>query len=179
MPIPTQAEIDLPLLEAILSLGGEARPRDVYPILAKSFPDMTDADMAETLLHGESKWKNRVQWARQDLVSSGELDSPKWGLWRITALGRQRVQGKKGASLAPARARLFCLPRFRWLLRLAPRRRNTESSSIRESGQRTAWRTDALLALTGCGAVTGARHGRRLDRRVGRRRCRGRRDRGA
>ena len=86
MSIPKQALIELPLLQVIKQLGGEARPRDVYPILAKEFPELTAADLAETLSGGANRWTNRVQWARQTLVSNDELDSPSWGVWRLTAL---------------------------------------------------------------------------------------------
>jgi restriction system protein len=90
MAIPKQTEIEVPLLRALIDLGGEARPRAVYPLLEKQF-GLSDADLAETLLHGESKWKNRVQWARQTLVSLGEIEKAGWGVWRVTEAGRRRV----------------------------------------------------------------------------------------
>jgi hypothetical protein len=37
LPFPEQAEIESPLLEALVELGGEARPRDIYPLVAKRF----------------------------------------------------------------------------------------------------------------------------------------------
>jgi restriction system protein len=90
MAIPKQTEIEVPLLRALIELGGKARPRDVYPLLEKQL-GISDADLAERLLHGESKWKNRVQWARQTLVSLGEVERAGWGVWRVTDAGRHRV----------------------------------------------------------------------------------------
>ncbi len=41
MAYPRQAEIEVPLLQTIADLGGAARPRDVYPKVAQSFPQLT------------------------------------------------------------------------------------------------------------------------------------------
>jgi restriction system protein len=38
---PKQREIEVPLLAALEQLGGEARPRDVYPLVTRNFPDLT------------------------------------------------------------------------------------------------------------------------------------------
>jgi restriction system protein len=90
MAIPTQTEIEVPLLRALIELGGQARPREVYPLLEKQL-GLSDADLAEQLLRGGSKWRNRVQWARQSLVSLGEIEQAEWGIWRVTDAGRRRV----------------------------------------------------------------------------------------
>ena len=49
---------------------------------------------------GASKWENDVQWARQRLVSAGELDPSVRGLWKITDSGRARINAAPSRSTA-------------------------------------------------------------------------------
>ena len=95
MPYPKQFEIEVPLLEALAELGGEARPRDVYPMVAKRFPQVTPEELEERLENYPSvrKWSNLVQWVRQRLVEQGQVDGSQRGVWRITAAGRARLSG--------------------------------------------------------------------------------------
>lgn len=89
--LPKQREIEVPLLEALVEMGGEGKAKDIYPLVTKRFPQIRDEDLAETLPSGPNRWTNRIQWARQKLVGKGELDSPGYAIWRITARGRQRL----------------------------------------------------------------------------------------
>jgi len=100
--IPPQSELEIPLLEALVQLGGQAKPRDIYPILTAKFPQLTDEDLAARLKHGEKKWINRVQWARQALIETGDMASPRWGVWAITEQGRKRVKAIKPSLEKPA-----------------------------------------------------------------------------
>jgi restriction system protein len=90
--IPTQIEVEIPLLEALAASGGRARPRDIYPVVTTKFPQLTQEDLTLKLKHGESKWINRIQWTRQALVTSGDMASPERGLWAITEQGRRRLK---------------------------------------------------------------------------------------
>ena len=94
MSLPRERDIELPLLRALVELGGEARPRDVYPLVTKAFPELTEADLAERTEAGAPRWTNRIQWVRQNLTERGEMTSPRWGVWAITEKGRQRLAGK-------------------------------------------------------------------------------------
>lgn len=98
--LPTQSEVELPLLKSLLKLGGQAKPRVVYPVVAAEFPTITPDDLSETVADGHSKWHNRIQWVRQRLVDRGEMESGGWGLWRITAKGKARVAGHPVAPTA-------------------------------------------------------------------------------
>ena len=49
MPFPKQAEIEVPLLQALVELGGEGRPRDIYPLVAKRFPQLMPEEQEERL----------------------------------------------------------------------------------------------------------------------------------
>jgi restriction system protein len=100
--IPTQAEIEIPLLEALVAFGGEAPPKKLYPLVTAKFPQLTEEDLAARLAHGERKWNNRIQWSRQALINAGDMASPRRGMWAITEQGRKRLeQNRKGESDAP------------------------------------------------------------------------------
>lgn len=97
MPYPKQVEIEVPLLEAIAELGGEAKPRDIYPLVARRFPQITPEELEERLENYPStrKWSNLVQWVRQRLVDQNQVDGSQRGVWRITQAGRDRLAGTK------------------------------------------------------------------------------------
>src|SRR4051794_39011276 len=93
--IPIQIEIEVPLLETLEKLGGQARPKEIYPLMTARFPQLTPEDMTERLKHGEKKWHNRIQWTRQSLIEAGQMASPQRGVWAITELGRARLKQDK------------------------------------------------------------------------------------
>lgn len=101
MPFPRQVEIEVPLLQALVELGGEGRPRDIYPLVAKQFPQLTSEEQEERLENYPStrKWSNLVQWIRQRLVDLGQIDGSQRGIWKITAAGRIRLQGEGTSPL--------------------------------------------------------------------------------
>ncbi len=99
--MPQQKDIDLPLLKALVSLGGKAPARDVYKAVEEFFPQLTDADKSEPLPSGGTRWTNRIQWVRQALVDRGELTSAGRGIWAITDRGRDRLT-REAAMVGPA-----------------------------------------------------------------------------
>ena len=101
MPFPRQVEIEVPLLQALVELGGEGRPRDVYPLVAKRFPQLTPEEQEQRLENYPStrKWSNLVQWIRQRLVDLGQIDGSQRGIWKITTAGHARLRGDQ---VAPA-----------------------------------------------------------------------------
>lgn len=92
MTLPMEKDVELPLLIEIEAMGGEARPQDIYPRVTGHFPQVTEADLGETISHGMNKWTNRIQWARQNLVIKKELERYPRGVWRITDKGRERLR---------------------------------------------------------------------------------------
>lgn len=102
MPFPRQKDIEAPLLQALSKLGGEAKPRDIYPVVAELFPDLTVDEQEQRMESDPStrKWWNLVQWARQTLVERGEIDKSTRGIWKITSAGRARLNGAGGALLS-------------------------------------------------------------------------------
>jgi restriction system protein len=104
LAFPRQVEVEIPLLDAIAELGGEARPRDVYPLVAKRFPLLTPEEQEERLENYPStrKWTNLVQWVRQSLVERGEIDGSQRGVWRLTSAGRERLGRRKATNSRPS-----------------------------------------------------------------------------
>ena len=98
MSFPKQAELEIPLLQALLDNGGSAEPKTVYPKVEACFPDLTPEDQEQ---HPENspavrKWWNLVQWARQRLVQSGEIDGSTRGVWKLTDAGRAPLSKSVG-----------------------------------------------------------------------------------
>jgi restriction endonuclease Mrr len=90
--LPRQIEVELPLLRVLAEAGGSAHRKDIVPALTTCFPGITEDDLALRMSDGQSRWKNRIQWARQKLVGKGELTCPSRGVWQITAEGRARLE---------------------------------------------------------------------------------------
>jgi restriction system protein len=101
VPFPKQIEVELPLLRALEACGGEARPRDIYPVVASSF-GLTPDEQEERLESSPStrKWSNLVQWVRQRLVELEQIDGSQRGVWRLTALGSERL-ARSNAQVPP------------------------------------------------------------------------------
>jgi len=99
--IPSEKDIELPLLQELEAMGGEAKPSALYDKVAKHFPQLTLADQkAKHPKSGLPIWRNRVQWARQHLVNRGQIDASTRGIWKITKKGRIRL-GVTPPSEAP------------------------------------------------------------------------------
>lgn len=95
MPVPDFQSFFRPLLE-FASSGSEHSMKEARDALAKSMR-MTDADLRETLPSGiQTKFDNRVAWAKTYLLQAGALESPKRGYFRITQRGRNLLQNNPG-----------------------------------------------------------------------------------
>ena len=101
MVMPKQSEIEVPLLEALIEIGGEGKPQDIYPLVTKRFPNLTKEDIEEKMDSGGNKWTNRIQWVRMKLIDTGEMVSPARGIWAITDKGRKRVNSPTLLPSAP------------------------------------------------------------------------------
>ncbi|GGH41601.1 5-methylcytosine-specific restriction enzyme B [Cribrihabitans marinus] len=76
-----------PVLEVVLDLGGQARPKQVFEEIAKRH-DVPQDFLSQTNKNGQPKFNNRVAWARFYRVKAGLLYSPKRGVWALTEAGR-------------------------------------------------------------------------------------------
>lgn len=106
MAFPRQADVELALLRVLDSLGGEARPKDTYPLVAEHFPELTEEDRNERLQNSPStrKWWNLVQWVRQHLVEKGEIDGSVRGVWKLAEAGKVRLNAVPGPRDSDATA---------------------------------------------------------------------------
>ena len=88
----SEAEYELPLLEALTELGGRAPTRELLEALEKKLDGKLQPIDWETLASGNVRWKNRAQFVRLNLVRGGDMleDSPR-GTWEISEQGKKRV----------------------------------------------------------------------------------------
>ena len=93
--LPKQKDVEVPLLEVLVELGGQGKPKEIYPLVTKKFPNITEEDLKETVSSGGNRWKNRIQWVRQKLIVKGEMHSPSRGIWAITNRGRKRIEAEE------------------------------------------------------------------------------------
>ena len=87
-------DFEIPLLRALVKLGGKAKPLQVYPEVEKlmglspeTFPEEYEKYKSDAV-----KWKNKTAWAREYLKRKKQLDGSERGWWKITEAGRERVK---------------------------------------------------------------------------------------
>ncbi|MDK1377233.1 MULTISPECIES: AAA family ATPase [unclassified Sinorhizobium] len=76
-----------PVLSALQSLGGKASPEQVFAWI-KDILDVPDEDITGATKGGQSKFENKVGWARYYLSRAGLIDGSKRGIWALTAEGQ-------------------------------------------------------------------------------------------
>lgn len=86
-----------PVHRAMLKLGGEATPKQVYDNIAKH-EGLTPEDLAQVNQNGRPTFENRAAWARFYLTKAGWMYAPKRGQWALTE------QGKKAAEITDTQA---------------------------------------------------------------------------
>ena len=75
--LPKEREIEIPLLKALVDLGGQGKPSDIYPLVTRYFPNVSPEEFLKQLSTGGNKWTNRIQWVRQKLIVKGFMSSPE------------------------------------------------------------------------------------------------------
>jgi restriction system protein len=85
----------LPILQALIQLGGSGRVSEVLEIVEEMMKDHLNQYDYEAIPSKPSiiRWRNNANWARLKLVQEGYLasDSPR-GVWEITEKGQQRLE---------------------------------------------------------------------------------------
>ncbi|MDQ2907180.1 MAG: winged helix-turn-helix domain-containing protein [Chloroflexota bacterium] len=88
----------LPILQALVDLGGSAKRQEVYDLLAQSMIGiLKPIDFLPLASEARQlRWQNSAQWAHNLLVKEGllQMDSPN-GIWEITEKGRTFLTEKK------------------------------------------------------------------------------------
>ena len=134
MAIPNYQSIMLPLLE--LAGDGKTRQiREAVDILAQHFA-LTDDERRELLPSGQqTKFYNRVTWARFELTKARLLESPERGFFCITNRGRNVLDRK------PSRINNKFLEQFEEFKRFRQPRR-THAPSVDATGLEDGISTD-------------------------------------
>lgn len=85
----------LPILRALVKLGGAAPVRKVLSLVGEQMKDqLRDVDWQPLQKDPNTlRWENTAMWARYKLIQQGLLrnDSPK-GIWEITESGRRYLE---------------------------------------------------------------------------------------
>lgn len=90
--MPKQAEVR-PVLLVVLNLHGGSLPADAaITAVTRAFPQLTPEDLLETVSSGDNRWRNRVRWARNDLLKDSLIDNRTHGVWSLTAAGLAEAQ---------------------------------------------------------------------------------------
>jgi hypothetical protein len=87
-------DFEIPLLKALDKLDGKAKPVEVYPEVEKIMglsPEKFPEEYEEYKSHA-IKWKNKTAWAREYLKRKNQLDGSERGVWKITAIGKERLK---------------------------------------------------------------------------------------
>jgi restriction system protein len=53
--LPKQSDVEIPLLQVLSEIGGQGKPRDIYPLVTAKFTQIRDEDLAETLRSGTNR----------------------------------------------------------------------------------------------------------------------------
>jgi len=85
-----------PVINALIELGGSGRPEEVEDVVAEQLR-LSEEDKNEQIPSGQSRFSNKVNWARFYLAKAGLIDSSTRGVWSLTERGRT-------ATLTPAEA---------------------------------------------------------------------------
>lgn len=86
--VPQFVSYFMAVREALVRLGGQAAPRQVYDDIARH-GGLTAEELGQTTQNGRPVFENRVAWARFYLTRAGWMYAPRRGAWALTELGRQ------------------------------------------------------------------------------------------
>lgn len=77
-----------PVIDGLRELGSSAKPKEVYSWIAEHH-DIPKAESEGTTKGGQSKFENKVGWARFYLAKAGLIDTEQRGVWVLTEKGRK------------------------------------------------------------------------------------------
>jgi len=77
-----------PVIDGLRDLGSSAKPKEVYTWIAEHH-DIPQEEIEGTTKGGQSKFENKVGWARFYLAKAGLIDTEQRGVWVLTEQGRK------------------------------------------------------------------------------------------
>lgn len=75
-----------PILNTLKDMGGAGVTSEVIDSVIEKLK-ISDAEVEETINSGQSRVRNRIQWARLYLTKAGYIDSKIRGTWKLTDKG--------------------------------------------------------------------------------------------
>ena len=87
LPGPQFIQLFGPVIDALKTLGGSARPAEVRDQIAET-QGISEEDRSVLLDGGAPRFDNLVAWARFYLVKAGYIDSSRRGVWTLTEKGQ-------------------------------------------------------------------------------------------
>lgn len=75
------------VLNALKDLGGSGTPEEVFTKIASN-ENIPESVLNEVLASGQSRFENRVSWAKFYLSKEGFVTSSKQGVWNLTETGK-------------------------------------------------------------------------------------------
>lgn len=99
--LPAHSELLIPLLRAINTNGGVAKPGELYDQLAAEF-GLTDELRNSTVVNGDRKcnaFERRVRWTRQTAVCKGLLAKETRGVWQLTDHGNVALRNARRGTI--------------------------------------------------------------------------------
>lgn len=77
-----------PVIDGLRNLGSSAKPKEVYSWIADHH-NIPKLEIEGTTKGGQSKFENKVGWARFYLAKAGLIDTEQRGVWVLTEQGRK------------------------------------------------------------------------------------------
>ena len=98
-------EFEIPILEALDEMGGQADIKKVYRWVQKNKKDIFKK-YPEILGrykdgNGDIIWKNKLRWAREYMKRKEQLSFPERAVWKITNTGKERLKEWKKTGRDP------------------------------------------------------------------------------
>jgi len=76
-----------PVIDALIELGGSGQPSEVKELIAEKLK-ITEKEQSELISSGQSRFGNKIDWARFYLAKAGFIDASTRGVWSLTEKGR-------------------------------------------------------------------------------------------
>lgn len=101
MPLPSQTQLLLPLLESLKEAGGAARPRDLYDAVAAKLgvPESARTLNSRDDGTGFNLFERRVRWVRQTAVLKGLIAKGERSIWSLTSAADAKLGNIRRGTL--------------------------------------------------------------------------------
>lgn len=100
--ITSHEELYIPLLQALVNLGGKAKTKDAIDEVGRLMEGKLKPRDFDFLKSGSDtiRWRNKVMWARNSLVNQLGLmkNNSPFGVWEISDKGRQSLSKQVGTA---------------------------------------------------------------------------------